>query len=988
MAHSQRLLSAAEPCFAPRPAGPRLGGELRLTLLLLAALLLGLQSAQAQWLTQSFTLRPGWNAIYLHVDPSYQSLDEMIPDANGPVAEVWYWRPKLTSAQFTDSPSNPTGTDSRWSVWTSARGNTDTLSRLVGNGAYLVLNRTAADYTLSVKGKPLPPDYAWTTTGLNFIGFPTPAGAAPNFATFLKPVPGLDLANSTVNGAQVFRYLGREADPGAGPIPSNLVSFLASSALVRRGEAFWVRGASNYYNHYYGPVELDLQNPSGIDFLQDLATYTMRLKNRTATNRTVTLSLVASETPPAGQGTLAGAPQLLVRGALSPTTLTYQHSVLSTLTVDLAAEGDGDGWTKEIVLGVNRTAMTAASGSVYGAILRITDSAGLQQVDIPVSATVADASGLWVGQATVDRVGQYLKSYPKVKDTNAASLSAALNTALASVGRAGQGKEVPGAPWTHLAVSSFRSLDAVASSADGRRAVIAAQNTSEETVYTPYSVTPAAPGGLFVTSDYGATWSEREVRTNRSFLTAACSEDGNVMVAGTRYAGILVSTDAGTNWVTRGATNAVWLGVACSADGQKLAAVTNGRKIALSTDGGVTWTDSLSVENWSSVCMSGDGATIAACTDMPGGIYVSRDSGTTWRRTQQDNRPWQRLVCSADGRRMAALDNRAGVMISVDGGGSWQTRIDGGNYRFFNSIAMSGDGLHLALTGLSGNGGFGLPVYSVYFSDDGGLSWTNSLPAPSTETGYQVGGIALSSDSTRVIALGPREILTRQRTFASYDVDPTSGLILDQAGRYVGGGVNTNLAKVVTPVPLRLILHNDAAASRVSLLQRVFVGKGAQSSSNIVTHREQLLDSAQLASARRITAPHLPFSLTNTFWTTTGNFNAGSNVALTVDLDYNDQASNPFLHTFHPDHDNLDAKFKQVRARGEESYSITRQIRLAFEPAGSDFRSLTGGAYRRGGTYEETIILGGKGGASREFHLSGTFSLQRISSVSTLSTAP
>ena len=40
----------------------------------------------------------------------------------------------------------------------------------------------------------------------------------------------------------------------------------------------------------------------------------------------------------------------------------------------------------------------------------------------------------------------------------------------------------------------------------------------------------------------------------------------------------------------------------------------------------------------------------------------------------------------------------------------------------------------------------------------------------------------------------------------------------------------------------------------------------------------------------------------------------------------------------------------------------------------------------RSGTYEETITLGGKAGASREYRLSGTFSLQRISPVSTLTT--
>ena len=133
--------------------------------LLMGLLLLGGFSAQAQWLSQSFTLKPGWNAIYLHVDASHLSLDQLIPDANSPVAEVWLWRPKLSTAQFIADPNSPTGTDSRWAVWTSARGDTDTLLRLVGNGAYLVRNRTASDFTLTILGKPVPPAYRWTTDG-------------------------------------------------------------------------------------------------------------------------------------------------------------------------------------------------------------------------------------------------------------------------------------------------------------------------------------------------------------------------------------------------------------------------------------------------------------------------------------------------------------------------------------------------------------------------------------------------------------------------------------------------------------------------------------------------------------------------------------------------------------------------------------------------------------------------------------------------------
>jgi hypothetical protein len=104
----------------------------------------------------------------------------------------------------------------------------------------------------------------------------------------------------------------------------------------------------------------------------------------------------------------------------------------------------------------------------------------------------------------------------------------------------------------------------------------------------------------------------------------------------------------------------------------------------------------------------------------------------------------------------------------------------------------------------------------------------------------------------------------------------------------------------------------------------------------------------------------------------------------TVGTAYDDQSSNPFLHTYHPDHDNLDATFQNELAQGYESYGITRQITLNVSPPGNDFNSLTSGAQSLGGYYLETITLSGLGGATRNFYVSGAFALTRISTIPTL----
>ncbi|MCX6886149.1 MAG: hypothetical protein NTX27_14035, partial [Verrucomicrobia bacterium] len=75
----------------------------------LAALLLAMPlCASAQWVTQTIALKAGWNAVYLHVDPSHQSLAESIgSDITNPIMEVWRWAPELSTLQFVQTPQAP-----------------------------------------------------------------------------------------------------------------------------------------------------------------------------------------------------------------------------------------------------------------------------------------------------------------------------------------------------------------------------------------------------------------------------------------------------------------------------------------------------------------------------------------------------------------------------------------------------------------------------------------------------------------------------------------------------------------------------------------------------------------------------------------------------------------------------------------------------------------------------------------------------------------
>lgn len=591
-------------------------------MLSVAILTLAVPSARAQWVTQSFALKAGWNAVYLHVDASHDTLENLIAaDLDNPIIEVWLWAPPASTLQFLQSPQLPVE-NAQWLSWVRNSQDTQPLQRLVGNVACLVRVATnVANYTWTLKGRPVPPSYEWTTTGLNLLGFPTVPTGAPSFENFFAHAPDLRL------NAEIYRYNGGDLGPGN---PTRV--YALRTTFVNRGQAFWIR-AGTVFNRYFAPFETVISG-SGVRYGDNLNTVGFRLRNLTATNLGVTVRLLASETPPSGQTSIAGTPPLWVRGALNTTNLTYNYSSLptdGTHVWTLGPQGQ-DGSDIEVVLALDRTAMGGEPGQLFAGVLRFTDALGFSQVDVPVSALAADTSGLWVGAAAVQQVGQYLKSY---------------------------------------------------------------------------------------------------------------------------------ATDA-------------------------------------------------------------------------------------------------------------------------------------------------------------------------------------------------------------------------------------SGALATSNGAYVVSSLNTDMASVPREFPLRLIVHNPGAGGQARLLQRVFVGVDA-ATNPVVATTESALNPAFLSQARRMSAAHLPWTANNASWAFDGPLARVTNITTTVTLDYADQASNPFLHTYHPDHDNLDATFKNRLAQGAESYSVRRQITLEVQPPEGGVAGLAANGQSLSGIYHETVTLEGlaRGGGnvdSRVFHVRGVFNLNRISDVSTLTT--
>lgn len=223
------------------------------------------------------------------------------------------------------------------------------------------------------------------------------------------------------------------------------------------------------------------------------------------------------------------------------------------------------------------------------------------------------------------------------------------------------------------------------------------------------------------------------------------------------------------------------------------------------------------------------------------------------------------------------------------------------------------------------------------------------------------------------------------------------------AGLWIGDAMVTAVeskaqADAVNPAaqsfPLRYLLHvADDGTARV--LSQVFMGELAAAPNNTgLCTKQSGLKTSSLASARRLVSTHLPLDrvLDGSGGTGSGSVALPGTLTRTISLPFNDPV-NPFVHQYHPDHDNKTAKGDAL-VNGQESYSITRQVTFTFTaapPAGSAVTSGWGTSVI-GGTYAETIQGLHKDtagvGTGDGLKITGTFELRRASELGSITVVP
>lgn len=222
-------------------------------------------------------------------------------------------------------------------------------------------------------------------------------------------------------------------------------------------------------------------------------------------------------------------------------------------------------------------------------------------------------------------------------------------------------------------------------------------------------------GLIHISTNAGSTWtSTGSPRTN--WYVAACSADGTRIAAitGSEVAKLFLSTNCGSSWEVTVLPSGWRTGVDLSADGTQIV-VAGGRALLVSPDFGASWTNYPAPAGIVHLAMSPDGTRLLVEAQGPlSSVYLSPDSGASWRAFDVTNDFPGGVAMSADGSTLVAASYSfyvgGPIFVSTNAGQTWQTADLPNDY--WSSVSCSADGRTLAAVG-----------GRVYVSYDAGSTW-------------------------------------------------------------------------------------------------------------------------------------------------------------------------------------------------------------------------------------------------------------------------
>ncbi len=194
--------------------------------------------------TQTVDIQPGWNAVYLEVDP--RPADPSALFAGLPIDVVATHIAPARGSQFVSNPGADLHLAYGWAVWYAPEREDTLLTTLYavqGGRAYLLHARTNA--TLQIQGEVPTVSQVWTPDAYNFVGFPLRHPGGPTFGEFFGPSPAH-------RHNRIYRLVNGTWRQVTQP----------NTTVMRAGEAFWIytQGRSDYR----GPLDVRAASSFGV----------------------------------------------------------------------------------------------------------------------------------------------------------------------------------------------------------------------------------------------------------------------------------------------------------------------------------------------------------------------------------------------------------------------------------------------------------------------------------------------------------------------------------------------------------------------------------------------------------------------------------------------------------------------------------------------------------------------------------------------------
>lgn len=352
---------------------------------LLLGVWLGISHAHS--LTQTFDLQPGWNAVWLEVDPPDR--DPAVVFAQLPLHSVWTFSERLSATDFIQSPETSGWNRALWLGYfppDSPEARLANLFAILPQRAYLLRLAGTNAVRWSLSGRPTWVTPGWVPDRFNLRGFPVDPALPPTFQQFFRSSPAhFEPRSATLQTIYRLNADGQWTKASGGD-------------RMRRGEAYWVytKGASDFV----APFQLSLNSGETINFDRSDRRVDLTLQNRHSLAKSVQLTPLTDD----------GSSLLLL-----PT-----HPALSTngpRSLAGQVQTVPAGSSVRLRLGLDRTRLPSSAGTDpatgrHATLWSVSDGEGtLFQVGVEAElGDPLDYTGLWLGTVTVTNVSSVLPS--------------------------------------------------------------------------------------------------------------------------------------------------------------------------------------------------------------------------------------------------------------------------------------------------------------------------------------------------------------------------------------------------------------------------------------------------------------------------------------------------------------------------------------------------------------------------------------------------